>query len=170
MASPYVASIEQPFYNSISRYMLQESNRVARVQLMDVNFDDTAFYDAIEARRQAESLSWRQLGRKLALSPSTFSRLARGRRPDVETFVRLLAWLDLPAETFMKGLASSHKRMNQDTLAVVAATLRADRTIPSAGAGALEQLMRVAYARLTAPQHELPMRGPSSKRSRTEKQ
>ena len=144
--------------------MLQESNHVARVEQMDVSFDDVAFYDAIGARRTVEDLSWRQLGRKLALSPSTFSRLARGRRPDIETFLRLLAWLDMPAETFMKGLAGSPKRVNQDTIALVAATLRADRTIPTAGAGALEQLLRIAYARLTATQPELPIRGPRSKR------
>ena len=136
---------------------------------MDVSFDDARFYDAIETRRQAENLSWRQLGRKLALSPSTFSRLARGRRPDVETFLRLLAWLDLPADTFMKGVAVSPERVDQDTLAVISTALRADRTIPSRGAGALEQLLRVAYARLTVPHRGSPTRAARSIRARTMK-
>lgn len=109
-------------------------------------FDDEGFFDAIEARRKAEDLSWRQVGRLLDLSPSTFSRLARGRRPDVDTFFRLLAWLNLPAETFMKGLAADTK--SQDTLSAIRALLRADRAIPAEGVDALEQVVRVVYARL----------------------
>jgi transcriptional regulator with XRE-family HTH domain len=147
--------------------MLQQANAAARVNPVDVSFDDARFFEAIEARRQAESLSWRQLGRKLALSPSTFSRLARGRRPDVETFLRLLAWLDLPAETFMTGLTGSPKRVEQNTLTVIATALRTDRAIPSDGAGALERLLRVAYNRLTVPQHESLGRGPRANGPRT---
>ena len=136
---------------------------------MGPRFDDTAFFDAIEARRQAENLSWRQLGRKLALSPSTFSRMARGRRPDVETFLRLLSWLDLPAETFMKDLTASTKQADQDTLTVIATALHSDPTIPTGGAGAIEQLLRVAYTRLTAPHQGTLTRAVKFKRSRVRK-
>jgi|GEM_PF-392066 len=135
---------------------------------MDVSFDDAGFYQAIETRRQSENLSWRQLGRKLGLSPSTFSRLARGRRPDIETFLRLLAWLNLPAEAFMKNLSETSTNPTQDTLAVIATALRRDRAIPAREAGALEQLMRVAYARLTAPQ-EPPNRRSTSGRFQNRK-
>lgn len=146
--------------------MLQQPNARAKLATVAPDFDDTAFFGAIEARRQAENLSWRQLGRKLALSPSTFSRMARGRRPDVETFLRLLAWLDLPAQAFMKGLTDSTKQANQNTLAVIATALHTDPMIPTGGAGALEQLLRVAYARLTASQQGTPTRAVKSKRSR----
>lgn len=116
---------------------------------MDFIFDDAAFYATIEARRQVEGLSWRQLGRALDLSPSTFSRLARGRRPDVETFLRLLSWLNLPAESFMTA-TNPQAASNQDTLQVVSAALRQDRKILSHEATALEQLFRLAYSRLTS--------------------
>lgn len=119
---------------------------------MERRFDDARFFDAIDARRQAEKLSWRQLGRKLGLSASTFSRLARGRRPDVDTFLRLVGWLGLPAETFVKPGPASAKTGDQNTLEMIAAALRADEAIPPGGAGALEQLMRVAYAGVTAHQ------------------
>ena len=112
-------------------------------------FDDVSFFEAIESRRKSEGLSWRQLGKDLRLSPSTFSRLARGRRPDLGTFMRLLAWLNLPAETFMKGTAETPRQ--QDTLSAIAAALRADRAMPTGGAGAIEQLVRVVYARLAVP-------------------
>jgi len=118
---------------------------------MDVSFDDAGFYQAIETRRQSENLSWRQLGRKLGLSPSTFSRLARGRRPDIETFLRLLAWLNLPAEAFMKNLSETSTNPTQDTLAVIATALRRDRAIPAREAGARRLLITHFSPRYSDP-------------------
>src|SRR5690349_13682568 len=97
-------------------------------------FDDVAFFDAIEAKRGADNLSRREVGRILNLSPSTFSRLARGRRPDVDTFFRILAWLNLPAEQFMKGTPAPPK--SQNTLSTIRAILRADSNIPPEGVDA----------------------------------
>jgi transcriptional regulator with XRE-family HTH domain len=129
--------------------MLQDPNAVATVQHMGTSFDDATFFEALERHRQAENLSWRQLGRQLGLSPSTFSRLARGRRPDIETFIKLLAWLDVPAATFMRGpTEASTQNPPQDTLAVIADALQSDPGIPKDAAGALEQLLRVAYSRV----------------------
>jgi transcriptional regulator with XRE-family HTH domain len=131
--------------------MLQDQNAVAIMQHMGSSFDDAAFFEALERRRQAENLSWRQLGRQLGLSPSTFSRLARGRRPDIETFIKLLAWLDVPAATFTQGTTeASTQNRGQDTLAVIADALQSDPGIPKDAAGALEQLLRVAYSRVRA--------------------
>jgi transcriptional regulator with XRE-family HTH domain len=133
--------------------MLQQPNGVATMQHMGPTFDDAVFFEALERRRQTEGLSWRQLGRQLGLSPSTFSRLARGKRPDVETFIKLLAWLDVPAATFMRGgPMTSSRSADKDTLAVIATALQSDPSIPRDAAGALEQLLRVAYSHVrTAP-------------------
>ena len=120
------------------------------MQHMDLSFDDAAFYRALEERRTSKNMSWRQLGRELGLSPSTFSRLGRGRRPDVETFVKLLAWLALPADSFVRGGAPTSPGAEQNTLGVIVAALRSDRTIPPAAAGAIEQLLRVAYAQVSS--------------------
>jgi hypothetical protein len=49
----------------------------------------------------------------------------------------------------MKGLDETQRQ--PDTLSAISAALRADRTIPSGDAGALEQLVRVVYARLSIP-------------------
>ena len=129
--------------------MLQDPNGVASMQHMGPTFDDTTFFESLERRRQTEGLSWRQLGRQLGLSPSTFSRLARGRRPDIETFIKLLAWLDVPAATFMRGGSEAAPQgTGQNTLAVIADALQSDPSIPRDAAGALEQLLRVAYERV----------------------
>jgi transcriptional regulator with XRE-family HTH domain len=152
-----VSLLERAFYCSIGLMMLQDPNIVATLQQMGPSFDDATFFEMLERRRQAENLSWRQLGRQLGLSPSTFSRLARGRRPDIETFIKLLAWLDVPAATFMRGEPqTSTESPGQDTLTVIADALQSDPAIPKDAAGALEQLLRVAYSRVTAPADSPP--------------
>jgi transcriptional regulator with XRE-family HTH domain len=49
----------------------------------------------LDQRRREQGLSWRQLAALVDVSPSTFSRLAGGNRPDADALVSLLVWLDL---------------------------------------------------------------------------
>jgi transcriptional regulator with XRE-family HTH domain len=46
-------------------------------------------------RRRERGLTWRQIAEQLDVSPSMFSRLADGNRPDADALVSLLVWLDL---------------------------------------------------------------------------
>jgi transcriptional regulator with XRE-family HTH domain len=113
-------------------------------------FDEVAFFQAVEARRQAEGLSWRELGRRLGLSPSTFSRLSRGRRPDVETFVTVLAWLDVPADAFIaRTPGSPAKKGRALPLRVIGAALRDDPRLSPEDVQPLEDIIRVAYNRFS---------------------
>jgi transcriptional regulator with XRE-family HTH domain len=111
-------------------------------------FDETRFFAAIEGKRKAEGLSWRELGRRLKLSPSTFSRLSRGRRPDVETFLRLVGWLDMPAELFVRG-EKPLPRKRKSTMAEIARALRQDPLLDAEGVAPLEEVLRVLYARFS---------------------
>jgi transcriptional regulator with XRE-family HTH domain len=52
----------------------------------------------LDARRRERGLSWRDLAETVDVSPSTFSRLADGRRPDADALVSLLVWLDLDTD------------------------------------------------------------------------
>src|SRR3954470_7595256 len=63
--------------------------------------DVAALYAALESEKNARGMSWRQLARDCQLSPSTFTRMANGLRPDVDAFAGLVRWLGQPAETFM---------------------------------------------------------------------
>jgi len=105
-------------------------------------FDQKRFYAAIEARRAAEGGSFRQVALKLGISPSTFSRLARGHRPDVDSFLRLLSWLEIPAEEFLNGPV---QRSSQEALAGISAALRSDSSLQASEIESLEQIVRVAY-------------------------
>ena len=63
--------------------------------------DVAALYAALESEKNARGMSWRQLARDCDLSPSTFTRMANGLRPDVDAFAALVQWLGQPAESFM---------------------------------------------------------------------
>ena len=114
-----------------------------------MQFDQVRFYEVVDRRRRDQSLSWRQLAGQLSLSPSTFSRLSQGRRPDVDTFVKLLAWLDRPATDFVEGFRDTQVgEVQEDTVRQISKSLRRDTSLTTEDADALEEIVRVAYHRL----------------------
>src|SRR5262249_34229409 len=73
----------------------------------ETTVDVGALYAALDNKRRARGTSWPDIARELDVSPSTFSRMAQGRRPDVDTFATLLRWLGMPAESFMRGTTAT---------------------------------------------------------------
>jgi len=115
-----------------------------------VEFDDRAFLDALERKRRQLGLSWRQVARDLDLSASTFSRLSRGSRPDLDTFLTLVGWMGVPADTFVTSRAGISPAESPDnTVDAVRRSLRADQSLDAESAAALEDLFRLAYRRLS---------------------
>jgi transcriptional regulator with XRE-family HTH domain len=117
-------------------------------------FDQAHFYDAVERNRRDAGLSWRQLAHRLSLSPSTFTRLAQGRRPDVDTFVKLLAWMERPATDFMSGAetdgAGEPEKPAKDTVRDISNSLREDPALSAESADALADILRIAYRRFSS--------------------
>jgi transcriptional regulator with XRE-family HTH domain len=110
--------------------------------------DVEALYAALDSKRKAHETSWREIARELELSPSTFSRMAQGRRPDVDTFATLLRWLGMPAESFMRSTRKETGAAEQEPVAMVSSYLRSARNIEPEDAEALEEIFRAAYKRL----------------------
>jgi transcriptional regulator with XRE-family HTH domain len=108
-----------------------------------VNVD--ALYAALDTKRRSEDASWREIARELAVSPSTFSRMAHGRRPDVDTFATLLRWLNVEAEAFMTGGGNEDE---PNPVVMVSTYLRSAKNISDEDAKALEDIFRAAYKRL----------------------
>ncbi len=112
--------------------------------------DIAAFYAALDRKRQAEGVSWRALGRELGVPASTFTRMTRGAGPDVDAFAVLLHWLGMPVAAFL--VPPPDDAMDAEpTLAPVDAIgfqLRSDRGLSREAAGAIEQVVRVAYQAL----------------------
>jgi transcriptional regulator with XRE-family HTH domain len=108
--------------------------------------DVDALYAALDQKRKQEGLSWRRLAEITDTSASTFTRMAQGHRPDVETFLTLCSWLGVPAEQFRRGDGFEGDRDN--TLAAVTAIFRASPNLSPESARAMEEITRAAYERL----------------------
>jgi transcriptional regulator with XRE-family HTH domain len=123
------------------------SNGGATVERMpETTVDVEALYAALDSKRKTHDVSWREIARELDVSPSTFSRMAQGRRPDVDTFATLLRWLGMPAESFMRGTKSPAAM--EEPVAMVSSYLRSARNVSPEDAEALEDIFRAAYNRL----------------------
>jgi transcriptional regulator with XRE-family HTH domain len=110
-----------------------------------VNVD--ALYAALDTKRRSLDASWRGISRELDVSPSTFSRMAQGRRPDVDTFATLLRWLKVDADAFMIGEETDPAK-EPDPVVMVSTYLRSAKNITAEDARALEDIFGAAYNRL----------------------
>ena len=110
-----------------------------------VNVD--ALYAALDTKRRSLDASWREIARELDVSPSTFSRMAQGRRPDVDTFATLLRWLSVDADVFMVSEDTTDAE-GADPVVMVSTYLRSAKNISDADARALEDIFQAAYSRL----------------------
>jgi transcriptional regulator with XRE-family HTH domain len=79
------------------------------------------------------------------VSPSTLSRVENGNKPDMDTFLLLCDWLDVPPAKFF------YSTMNRDQIDQLPASdsiaflLRADRNLDPATANVLATLVKAAY-------------------------
>lgn len=117
----------------------------------DTTLDVEAFYAALDQKRRTEEKSWRELASTLKIPPSTFTRMAQGRRPDVDSFATLLRWVNIPADSFMEP-RSRRGTKEPEPLAMISSYLRSAPNIKSEEAEALEDILRAAYKRLVRKQ------------------
>lgn len=108
-------------------------------------FDASAFYEALDAQRQSRRLTWKQVAQESGVSASTLTRMAQGKRPDVDGLAALTAWSGLNADDFIR---SEEVRPEPDALAKITTYLRSDRNLSPEAATALDQLIKATYARL----------------------
>lgn len=108
-------------------------------------FDAAAFYSALDAARQGRGLNWKQVAAQSGVSASTLTRMAQGKRPDVDGLAALAAWSGLSADDFVRSEAS---RPEPEPLAKIATYLRSDRNLTPEAATALDELIKVTYERL----------------------
>lgn len=114
--------------------------------MADGHFDAAAFYAALDGVREARKLNWKQVATESKVSASTLTRIAQGRRPDVDSLAKLLSWSGLKAEQFVRSDAPW--RGKTETLAMISTYLRADPHLSPESAAALEELVKVTYRRL----------------------
>ena len=132
---------------SIARYSVCQTLVLqSNAHMPETTVDVDALYAALDNKRKTHGASWREIARQLDVSPSTFSRMAQGRRPDVDTFATLLRWLGMSAESFMRGTPATGA--TEEPVAMVSSYLRSARNVTPEDAEALEDIFRAAYNRL----------------------
>jgi transcriptional regulator with XRE-family HTH domain len=110
-------------------------------------FDNEAFFAALDAQRQALKYTWKKVAAEAGVSASTLTRMAQGKRPDVDSLAALAAWAKLEVDAFIRG---SRKRDDEsaEPLAMISTYLRSDRHLSPEGARALDEMIKAAYGRL----------------------
>ena len=82
------------------------------------------------------------------MSPSTLSRIEKGKMVDVETFLRICDWLQVAPQEFIKNTDEMHEQ-EMTTSERIEVVLRADRTLPPESVDALITLVKVTYNNLS---------------------
>ncbi len=114
-------------------------------------FDGAAFFEALNATRQARTLTWKQVAAESGVSASTLTRMAQGRRPDVDGLAALASWAALNTDDFIRSEA---KQGNPEPLAMISTYLRADKNLTPEAAAALDEVVKVTYQHLRRLEEE----------------
>ncbi|MGI8727602.1 MAG: helix-turn-helix domain-containing protein [Solirubrobacterales bacterium] len=119
-------------------------------------FDSDAFYAALDGARRDRDLRWKDVAAEAEISASTLTRMAQGRRPDVNSLAALCQWADLDANDYMRRSEtlegdSPKDEKNSDFLAMTSTYLRSDRNLTTEGAKALDTMIKTAYEQFRKP-------------------
>lgn len=108
-------------------------------------FDSDAFYEAVDAVRQARRSNWKRVAAESGVSASTLTRMAQGKRPDVDGLAALASWSGLAADDYVR---SNELRPSPEPLALITTYLRSDKNLSSEAATALDEIIKLTYERL----------------------
>lgn len=110
------------------------------------HFDVDAFYAALDAQRRGQRITWKAVAAQAGVSASTLTRMAQGRRPDVDGLAALASWAGLEPGDFIRDsdrLASGRP----EPLAAISSYLRNDPNLTPEGARAIDELVKATYER-----------------------
>jgi len=114
--------------------------------MTDHPLDLDALVEALESKRRAEDISWRELARRAGVGPSTLTRMQQGKRPDVDTFSALVSWLGAAAEEF---LATGARAPEEQTPEATFAALMRSKSVKKLSPGERDTLDAIVKAALT---------------------
>ncbi|MDJ0599049.1 MAG: helix-turn-helix domain-containing protein [Crocosphaera sp.] len=87
--------------------------------------------------------SYRETAKEIGkVSPSTLSRIENGKVPDLDTFLALCDWLEVPPT---KLIQNTEEKEDLDTAEVISIRLRGDKNLDPAIANVLASLVKVGY-------------------------
>jgi len=109
----------------------------------NIEFDAARFYQSLDTTRAARRLNWKQVAEKSGVSASTLTRLAQGKRPDVDSMSALVAWSGLSADEFVGG-----QRQRPEALSQITNLLSADTRLSVESREAMIGMVTAAYQRM----------------------
>src|ERR1700687_1836167 len=104
------------------------------------SFNADAFYAAVDSARQAKRKNWKQVAGEAGVSASTLTRMAQGRRPDVDGLAALRPWSGLEPDDYVRRDDPGGE--SPEPLAMISTYLRSDRNLSAEAAIALEEVIR----------------------------
>jgi transcriptional regulator with XRE-family HTH domain len=107
---------------------------------------------ALKAERRKRRLSLREVSYETGVSVNTLSRIERGYLPDLKNYQRIVDWLGVPADTFLKV---GKPERSTGTLDLVAQHFRADSGLTPEAAEKLTALVQDMYSRLVSERPRL---------------
>src|SRR5262245_10205683 len=102
-------------------------------------FDAEGFFAALDDQRDSKGLTWKQVAGESGVSASTLTRMAQGRRPDIDSLAALAKWSGLSTDEF---IVDDNKADAPSPLATVAAQFRRDKNLPAEGKKAIEATLK----------------------------
>jgi len=108
-------------------------------------FDSASFFSALDSTKVSRGLTWKQVADQSGVSASTLTRMAQGRRPDVDGLAALSDWAGLDIGEFVRA---DGEKTKAEPLAMISIYLKADRNLTPDSAIALDELIKAAYGRL----------------------
>lgn len=108
-------------------------------------FDSGSFFSALESTKLARGLTWKQVADQSGVGASTLTRMAQGRRPDVNGLAALSSWSGLDIDDFVR---TEGEKPEADPLAMISTVLKSDRNLTPESAIALDELIKATYVRL----------------------
>ena len=108
---------------------------------MKGSFDNDKFYAALDAARAARGVTWKQVAGESRVSASTLTRMAQGKRPDVDGLAALLTWSGLSAESFLEA----NKDKDADPLVQLTLLVHGDHRLTPENKSMIEGVLRAVY-------------------------
>ena len=107
--------------------------------------DAEGFYSALDAERRSRRQTWKRVAEDAHVSASTLTRMAQGRRPDVDSLAALVAWSGLSADAFVRD---EQRKPKPGSLAMISTYLKSDPNLRPEAADALDELVKATYERM----------------------
>jgi transcriptional regulator with XRE-family HTH domain len=111
------------------------------------HFDSDAFYAAIDAVRISKDWTWKKVAKTAGVSASTLTRMAQGKRPDVDSLAALAEWSELDLNDYLHS-ERPPEGFGGQALERMTALFRADPNLTPAAVTAIETTLKVLYQEL----------------------